>query len=315
MGEGIPGQCAAMKQTIEINDFAAAKDFIIDTGLVNVVPAYILAVPVLFQENLVGVIVLGSMKSFDVQRRELMDNSAPQIGVAITNAINLESTKKLSSEIAIKNNELNSKNAELQKAYRVKSDFLSNMSHELRTPLNSIIGFTSVLLAQQGDPLTADQAKALEKVLKNGKHLLDLINDILDFSKIEAGRTPINMSTDEVANIVSNAMVTVEPMLMGKDVKLLQEIEPDLPMFNTDTLKVKQILLNLLSNAAKFTEHGAITVTAKKHNSMISISVINRPGSYGGSSFSRTSSFGGGHWSIGGSVRGGFGSTGHGVSS
>jgi len=273
MGEGIPGQCAAMKQTIEVNDFVAAKDFIIDTGLVNVVPAYILAVPVLFQENLIGVIVLGSMKSFDVQRRDIMDNSAPQIGVAITNAMNLESTKKLSSEIATKNNELNSKNVELQKAYRVKSDFLSNMSHELRTPLNSIIGFTSVLLAQQGDPLTADQAKALEKVLKNGKHLLELINDILDFSKIEAGRTPINMSSDEIANIVSNAMVTVESLLIGKDVKLLQEIEPDLPMLNTDTLKVKQILLNLLSNAAKFTDHGAITITAKKHNSMISISV------------------------------------------
>jgi signal transduction histidine kinase/DNA-binding response OmpR family regulator/HAMP domain-containing protein len=273
VGEGIPGQCAAMKRTIEVNDFIAAKDFIIDTGLVSVVPTYVLATPILFQENLIGVIVLGSMKSFDKHRREIMDNSVPQIGVAITNAMNLESTKKLSNEIAIKNNELNGKNAELEKAYRVKSDFLSNMSHELRTPLNSIIGFTSVLLAQQGDPLTADQAKALEKVLKNGKHLLELINDILDFSKIEAGRTPINMSTDEVTNIVSNAMVTVEPMLMGKDVKLLQEIESDLPLLNTDTLKIKQILLNLLSNAAKFTEHGAITVIAKKHNSMISISV------------------------------------------
>jgi signal transduction histidine kinase/CheY-like chemotaxis protein/HAMP domain-containing protein len=273
MGEGIPGQCAAMKKTIEINDLSIAKDFIIDTGLVNVVPAYVLAAPVLFQENLVGVIVLGSMKSFDEHRREIMNNSAPQIGVAITNAMNLESTKKLSKEIATKNDQLNGKNAELQKAYQVKSDFLSNMSHELRTPLNSIIGFTSVLLGQHGDPLTEDQKTALEKVLKNGKHLLELINDILDFSKIEAGRTPINMSTDEVTNVISNAMVTVEPMLMGKDVKLLQEIEPDLPMLTTDTLKVKQILLNLLSNAAKFTEHGAITVTAKKHNKMISISV------------------------------------------
>jgi signal transduction histidine kinase/DNA-binding response OmpR family regulator/HAMP domain-containing protein/uncharacterized protein YaaR (DUF327 family) len=273
MGEGIPGQCAAMKQTIEINNLVAAKDFIIDTGLVNVVPAYVLAAPVLFQENLIGVIVLGSMQSFDEHRREIMDNSAPQIGVAITNAMNLEATKKLSGEIATKNNELNSKNEELQKAYRVKSDFLSNMSHELRTPLNSIIGFTSVLLGQHGDPLTDDQAKALEKVLKNGKHLLELINDILDFSKIEAGRTPINMSTDEITNVISNAMVTVEPMLIGKDVKLLQEVDPDLPLLNTDTLKIKQILLNLLSNAAKFTEHGAITVTAKKQNSMISISV------------------------------------------
>jgi signal transduction histidine kinase/CheY-like chemotaxis protein/HAMP domain-containing protein len=273
IGEGIPGQCAAMKQTIEVNDFIAAKDFIIDTGLVSVVPTYVLATPILFQENLIGVIVLGSMKSFDEHRREIMDNSVPQIGVAITNAMNLESTKKLSSEIAIKNDELNGKNAELEKAYRVKSDFLSNMSHELRTPLNSIIGFTSVLLGQHGDPLTADQAKALEKVLKNGKHLLELINDILDFSKIEAGRTQINLSTDEIANVVSNALVTVEPMVNAKGVKLLQEVEPDLPSLNTDTLKIKQILLNLLSNAAKFTEEGAITVIAKRHNDMVSISV------------------------------------------
>ncbi len=273
IGEGIPGQCAEMKQTIEVHDLGADKDFVIDTGLVSVVPGYVLATPILFQENLIGVIVLGSMNPFDTHRREIMDNSVPQIGVAITNAMNLESTKKLSGEIATKNNELNGKNAELQKAYRVKSDFLSNMSHELRTPLNSIIGFTSVLLGQHSDPLTADQAKALEKVLKNGKHLLELINDILDFSKIEAGRTPINMSTDEITNIISNAMVTVEPMLTGKDVKLEQEIEPDLPSLSTDTLKVKQILLNLLSNAAKFTEQGAITVIAKKQNNMISISV------------------------------------------
>jgi signal transduction histidine kinase/CheY-like chemotaxis protein/uncharacterized protein YaaR (DUF327 family)/HAMP domain-containing protein len=273
IGEGIPGQCAAMKKTIEVNDLATGKDFIIDTGLISVIPTYILATPILFQDNLIGVIVLGSMKSFDEHRREIMDNSIPQIGVAITNAMNLESTKKLSNEITVKNNELNGKNAELEKAYRVKSDFLSNMSHELRTPLNSIIGFTSVLLGQHGDPLTADQAKALEKVLKNGKHLLELINDILDFSKIEAGRTPINLSTDEVADVISNAMVTVEPMVTGKDVKLVQEIEPGLPLLNTDTLKIKQILLNLLSNAAKFTEQGAITVIAKKQNGMISISV------------------------------------------
>jgi signal transduction histidine kinase/CheY-like chemotaxis protein/HAMP domain-containing protein len=273
IGEGIPGQCAAMKKTIEVNDLAPGKDFIIDTGLISVIPTFVLATPILFQENLIGVIVLGSTKPFDEHRREIMDNSVPQIGVAITNAMNLESTKKLSNEITVKNNELNGKNAELEKAYRVKSDFLSNMSHELRTPLNSIIGFTSVLLGQHGDPLTADQAKALEKVLKNGKHLLELINDILDFSKIEAGRTPINLSTDEVADVISNAMVTVEPMLIGKDVKLVQEIEPGLPSLNTDTLKIKQILLNLLSNAAKFTEQGAITVLAKKQNNMISISV------------------------------------------
>jgi signal transduction histidine kinase/DNA-binding response OmpR family regulator/HAMP domain-containing protein len=273
IGEGIVGQCATMKHKIEVKDVRSNKEFIIDTGLVTFAPTQIMAIPILFQENLLGVIVLGSMQPFDELRQEIIDNSVPQIGVAITNAMNLESTKKLSSEVATKNDELNSKNAELHKAYRVKSDFLSNMSHELRTPLNSIIGFTSVLLGQHGDPLTSDQAKALEKVLKNGKHLLELINDILDFSKIEAGRTPINLDTDEIANLISNAMVTIEPMVAAKGVKLVQEVEPGLPMLKTDTLKVKQILLNLLSNAAKFTDQGAITVQAKKLGEMVSISV------------------------------------------
>jgi signal transduction histidine kinase/CheY-like chemotaxis protein/HAMP domain-containing protein len=273
VGEGIPGQCAAMKQNLEVNDIVATKGFIIDTGLVRIAPTNVLAVPILFQENLLGVIVLGAMHPFDKLRLEIIKNSVPQIGVAITNAMNMDSTRKLSIEIVTKNNQLNMKNAELQKAYRVKSDFLSNMSHELRTPLNSIIGFTSVLLGPHGEPLTPDQAKAIEKVLKNGKHLLELINDILDFSKIEAGRTPINIDSGEISEIISNVMVTVEPMVTVKGVKLIQEVEPDLPILNTDILKVKQILLNLLSNAAKFTEHGTISISAKKHGDMISISV------------------------------------------
>ena len=273
VGEGIPGQCAAMKQNLEVSDIVATKGFIIDTGLVRVAPTNVLAVPILFQENLIGVIVLGAIHPFDKLRLEIIKNSVPQIGVAITNAMNTDSTRKLSIEIATKNNQLNTKNAELQKAYRVKSDFLSNMSHELRTPLNSIIGFTSVLLGPHGEPLTPDQAKAIEKVLKNGKHLLELINDILDFSKIEAGRTPINIDSGEISEIISNVMVTVEPMVTAKGVKLVQEVEPELPILNTDILKVKQILLNLLSNAAKFTEQGTISIAAKKDGDMISISV------------------------------------------
>jgi signal transduction histidine kinase/CheY-like chemotaxis protein/HAMP domain-containing protein len=273
MGEGIPGQCALMKQNLEVDDITSTKGFIIDTGLVRIAPSNILAAPILFQENLLGVIVLGALHPFDKLRLEIIKNSVPQIGVAITNAMNTDSTRKLSSEIVSKNNELNTKNAELQKAYRVKSEFLSNMSHELRTPLNSIIGFTSVLLGPHAEPLSPDQAKAIEKVLKNGKHLLELINDILDFSKIEAGRTPINIDSGEMSEIISNVMVTVEPMVTSKGVKLLQEVEPDLPVLNTDILKVKQILLNLLSNAAKFTDQGAVTITAKKQGNMLAVSV------------------------------------------
>jgi signal transduction histidine kinase/CheY-like chemotaxis protein/HAMP domain-containing protein len=274
IGQGLPGQCASMSQTLEVADVTAASAFVVETGLVSVVPSHVIASPIVFQENVIGVVILGSTQRYDDLKRDVISNSLPQMGVSIMNAMNNDATKKLSKEIAGKNQELGNKNAELQKAYRVKSDFLSNMSHELRTPLNSIIGFTSVLLGQHGDPLSADQRKALDKVLKNGRHLLQLINDILDFSKIESGRSPINIEADDIANVVSGGMVSVEPMVNAKGVKLLYEIEPGLPLLNTDVLKVKQVLLNLLSNAAKFTEQGSITVIAKKADrGMISISV------------------------------------------
>jgi len=273
LGKGLPGQCAITKEVIELNNIDAAKSFIINTGLISIAPSHILAAPIMFQENLIGVIVLGSMEQFDDIKKEIINNSLPQIGIAIMNAMNLESTKRLSIEIAEKNKELNAKNIELQKAYRVKSDFLSNMSHELRTPLNSIIGFTSVLLDSTSDPLSEEQRKALEKVLRNGKHLLELINDILDYSKIESGRVQINIDFDDVENIVYNAMITIEPMLVGKNVRLEKDIEPGIPRLHTDVLKVKQILLNLLSNAAKFTDEGEIKVTASKQGDMVAISV------------------------------------------
>lgn len=273
LGEGIPGQCASLLKVLEVSDVASSDGFTVDTGLVEVVPKHILAVPMLFQDKLMGVLVLGSMSPFDELRKEIIANSVPQVGVAVTNARNYEASKNLSMEVAKRNEELDAKNAELQKAYRVKSDFLASMSHELRTPLNSIIGFSSVLLGPNADPLTEDQQRALQKVLKNGRHLLQLINDILDFSKLESGRMTVNIESDEVSEVVANSIMTVESLVKTKNVALKQDIQPDLPQLVTDVLKVKQILVNLLSNAAKFTEQGEILVTARRHKSMISFAV------------------------------------------
>ena len=263
-GEGIPGQCAKELRTLEISDLPPDAGFNLDTGLVEVAPRNTLAVPILFQDRLLGVLVLGSMQPFDELKKEIIHNSVPQIGVALTNAKNNEAALALSREIALKNEELNKKNAELEKAYRVKSDFLASMSHELRTPLNSIIGFSSVLLGPTSDPLTPDQRMATEKVLKNGKHLLQLINDILDFSKLEAGRMTVSVESDDVANIIGNTVMTVEMLVQQKGLALKQELQPDLPMMKTDILKVKQIIVNLLSNAVKFTEKGEIVLSVRK---------------------------------------------------
>ncbi|MBI3004174.1 MAG: response regulator [Ignavibacteriales bacterium] len=274
VGEGIPGQCAKEQRILQVNDIPANSGFSIDTGLVEITPKHIIAVPIIFQDKVLGVLVLGSTSSFVEAEMDIVNNSVPQLGVAITNALNDEATRKLSMEIAKRNEELNSKNAELENAYRVKSDFLSSMSHELRTPLNSIIGFSSILLAPNSpEPLTKDQKMAIEKVLKNGRHLLQLINDILDLSKMEAGRMSLSIESDDIPSVISNCVLTVEPLMKSKNLNLVQDIVPDLPRLSTDIVKIRQIIVNLLSNATKFTEKGDITVKAWQSGDMVSISV------------------------------------------
>lgn len=273
IGEGLPGQCAHEQRTIEISDIRFSSDYAMDTGLVEIIPQHVIASPIFFQDTLLGVLVMGSLSRFSELDKEIIDNSLPQLGIAIANARNYEATQLLSKEISAKNTELNAKNAELEKAYRVKSEFLASMSHELRTPLNSIIGFSSVLLGPNADPLTDDQRKALEKVLKNGKHLLQLINDILDFSKLESGRMTVNVEVEDVENIVSSSVMTVEAMAKAKNLQITQRIPPGLPMLQTDVLKVKQILVNLLSNAVKFTEEGEVSVQVVQKNNDIIFSV------------------------------------------
>ncbi|MBW7887206.1 MAG: response regulator [Bacteroidetes bacterium] len=273
LGEGIPGECARLKKPIEIIDEASTANFTVETGVQAIVPKYIYAFPIIFQENLIGVIIFGSTYRFGDITKGLIESVIPQIGVAITNAQNLEQTQQLSCEISQKHAELNVKTQELEKAYRVKSDFLSNMSHELRTPLNSIIGFTSILLGEHGDPLTSDQRKALEKVLKNGRHLLQLINDILDFSKIESGRMHISIETESVESVVAGAIMTTEHLIRQKNLELKDILAQNLPLFRTDVLKVKQIIVNLLSNASKFTDQGVIEVRAWQDKGLVYISV------------------------------------------
>ena len=273
-GEGIPGECAAEGREIELTDIPGGSGFVLDTGFVELLPSYILAVPVFFREEILGVLVLGATKKFGDLEKEIVNNSVPQLGVALTNAMNYEETRSLSVEITKRNEELSAKNKEIEKAYKVKSEFLSSMSHELRTPLNSIIGFSSVLLGPSGDPLSPDQRMALEKVLKNGKHLLQLINDILDISKLESGRMMLSVETEDISTILSNCVLIVEPLIQSKRLNLTTDVPQNLPPLTTDIVKVRQIVVNLLSNAAKFTEKGGIAITVRQSDAgIVSFSV------------------------------------------
>lgn len=152
--------------------------------------------------------------------------------------------------------------AAAEQANQAKSAFLANMSHELRTPLNAILGFTRIVRRRSDGLLPARQLENLDKVLVSGEHLLALINTILDIAKIEAGRMDVSPTTFPVEALLDICLTTAQPLLR-ESINLVKEIEADLPPVFSDQDKLKQILLNLLSNAAKFTHTGQIVVSAR----------------------------------------------------
>jgi PAS domain S-box-containing protein len=149
-------------------------------------------------------------------------------------------------------------------ANRAKSAFLANMSHELRTPLTAIIGYSDLMQEEINDPGYTDFVPDLARIQAAGKHLLALINDVLDLSKIEAGKVDLHLETFDVADLIDDVVATIGP-LVGKNANtLLIERAGDLGLIYADQTKVRQSLLNLLSNACKFTKQGTITLTATR---------------------------------------------------
>jgi signal transduction histidine kinase len=147
------------------------------------------------------------------------------------------------------------------------------MSHELRTPLNAIIGFTSLVMRRSRDILPKREYENLGKALLSAEHLLALINDILDLSKVEAGRTEVHAVNFELEQLINLCLRTVEPLVKSERLQLVKQLEVGMPPLSTDQDKLKQILINLLGNAIKFTEAGTITVTACCRKGEVTITV------------------------------------------
>jgi signal transduction histidine kinase/CheY-like chemotaxis protein len=162
----------------------------------------------------------------------------------------------------------------LKEVDRLKSQFLANMSHELRTPLNSIIGFSRVILKGIDGPLTDMQRTDLQAIFDGGQHLLGLINDILDISKIQAGKMELAFEDVDLHDIVKGVMSTAIALVKDKPIQLQQALPPDLPTVHGDARRLRQVLLNLVSNAAKFTQEGFIRVEAEATPTEVIISVV-----------------------------------------
>jgi PAS domain S-box-containing protein len=151
---------------------------------------------------------------------------------------------------------------EMREADRLKTQFLANMSHELRTPLNSIIGFSRVILKGIDGPVNETQSQDLNAIHHAGLHLPGLINDILDVSKIEAGKMELTFGDADLREIVRGVMSTAAGLVKDKSIELISHVPESLPLVQADSIRVRQILLNLVSNAAKFTDQGQIEVSA-----------------------------------------------------
>lgn len=163
--------------------------------------------------------------------------------------------------------ELEEKTNELERATRLKTEFLANMSHELRTPLNSIIGFSGRVIKKAGDLLPKRQQKNLETVLRNAHHLLGLINELLDISKIEAGKMEVFLEEFRLSALVSEVLELSQTLIGEKELKIVTDLPAKQIVLYSDKIKLKQILINLISNAVKFTEEGSITIQAREVDS------------------------------------------------
>lgn len=214
----------------------------------------LIVLPLIVKNQSIGIVELemrGSEREFDSSQINMMVTIANAAAVALENAqlyqVQFETAEKL---------------RELDK---LKSQFLANMSHELRTPLNSIIGFSRVIMKGIDGPITDMQTQDLTAIHNSGQHLLKLINDVLDVSKIEAGKMELAFDDNtNVADLVNSAMSTAIGLTKDKPIKLEKIIPIELPLVRADPTRVRQVLINFLSNAAKFTDEGVIRVEVKQ---------------------------------------------------
>ena len=254
MGEGAAGRAAATRAPVQIEDILAegAYESHVREAMAAAGHRALLALPLLREGRILGSLVVSrkATGAFPDETVSLLQTFATQSALAIHNAW-------LYQQLAVQGRAL-------EEASRHKSQFLANMSHELRTPLNAIIGYSEMLQEEAEEIGEEAFIPDLQKVNAAGKHLLGLINDILDLSKIEAGRMDLFLETFEVDRFVRDVEAIVQPLVEKNGNALMVSCPPDIGTLRADQTKVRQALFNLLSNAAKFTDHGTISLTVDR---------------------------------------------------
>ena len=260
------GQVAELRVPIVTNDPANHRQVGLNPWMTEEGLQAFAGFPLVVGEQLLGVLAVYHRRPLDRNTIELLTLFAQHAATAIQEAhlfhLATEQTARLTAL-----------NVELQRANQHKAEFLANMSHELRTPLNSILGFSQLLLEGDGGVLTGDQRQDVDIIAQNGQHLLALINDLLDISKLEAGKAQLHRGEVEVEPLISECVESVRSLAKTKKLDLSSNVSADVGRVFADGPKLKQVLLNLLGNAIKFTETGSVRITAERQGAELRVSV------------------------------------------
>jgi len=306
--EGEFGNTILDKNIYYLRDIPENTIFKFKTVGGEAIPKEIITVPIIIENNVVAIISLVNIKKFSNDALEILKQSWMNISSSYSSLLGNERTRILAEHLSKTNEELEANSEELQEqseelqnqteelqetsnelqeqnleleyqrkhveeANRMKSEFLSNMSHELRTPLNSILALSRVLIMQSKEKLNDEENNYLKIVERNGKQLLSLINDILDLSKIESGKMDIHPEFTSIAYILNIIKENMQSLADEKSLVINLQIPENLPKVETDENRLHQAILNIVSNAVKFTEVGSVDISVKHDEETIFIEV------------------------------------------
>lgn len=223
--------------------------------------ASLMFAPLIVGDDILGVISIQSynLNAYQPEDLELLVGTARQTAIALRNAELYEQAQSARAEAEIAN--------------QLKTRFMANMSHELRTPLNSIINFAYLLVQGTEGEMNAGQADLLQRIEDSGHHLLGVINDILDLAKIEAGRMELFYEDLDLTDLINGVMATAVGLVRDRPIELRRQIPAGLPPVHADRTRIRQVLINLISNAAKFTETGFVSISASADNDFVTVCV------------------------------------------
>jgi signal transduction histidine kinase len=256
---------ARTKQVVHVVDFTTEYAYVVERNPMAIAGADIagirtlVVVPMLKDDDLVGAIAIyrQEVRPFSEKQVELVSNFASQAVIAIENA-------RLLTELRARTAELEDKSHQLEVASQNKSQFLSSMSHELRTPLNAVIGLTEMMVSHAARFGTEKALEPLRRVNAAGTHLLSLINEVLDLSKIEAGKLELNSEPIDLVRLIDEVIGTAGQLAEKNRNRLIVDAQENVGALKADPMRLKQILLNLLSNACKFTKEGEVALRVRK---------------------------------------------------